>query len=54
MDCAVELARHFRVMLSPRFDVDTAVAHLVKRPPYARNTADMVECLRLLAAARAR
>jgi len=52
MDCAVELAQYFRGMLSQRLDVDAAVAHLIKRPPYARNTADVVECLRMLAAVR--
>jgi len=53
MDCAVELAQHFRPLLSRRLDVDTAVSHLIERPPYARNTADVVECLRMLAAVRA-
>jgi FkbM family methyltransferase len=52
MDCAVELARYFRRMLLQRLDVEAGVAHLIKRPPYARNTADMVECLRMLAAVR--
>jgi len=52
MDCAVELAQYFRPMLAQRFDVEAAVAHLIKRPPYARNTADVVACLRMLAAVR--
>jgi FkbM family methyltransferase len=48
MDCAVALADHFRPLLSPRLDVDTAIARLVHRPPYARNTADVRECLRMI------
>jgi hypothetical protein len=48
MDCAVELAEHFRPLLSHRLDVDTAIARLVHRPPYTRNTADVTECLRMI------
>jgi FkbM family methyltransferase len=48
MDCAVELAEHFRSLLSHRLDVDTAVEKLMRRPPYARNTADVTECLRMI------
>jgi hypothetical protein len=48
MDCAVELAEHFRPLLSRRLDVDTAVEKLMRRPPYARNTADVTECLRMI------
>jgi FkbM family methyltransferase len=48
MDCAVELAEHFRPLLSPRFDVDTAIARLMYRPSNARNTADVVECLLMI------
>jgi hypothetical protein len=48
MDCAVELAEHFRPLLSRRLDADTAVEKLLRRPPYARNTADVTECLRMI------
>jgi hypothetical protein len=48
MDCAVELAEHFRPLLSHRLDVDTATAKLMHRPPYARNTMDVQECLRMI------
>src|SRR5262249_53788481 len=48
MDCAVELAEHFRPLLSPRFDVDTAIEKLMYRPLYVRNTDDVVECLQMI------
>src|SRR5258708_6502532 len=48
MDCAVELSEHFRPLLSHRLDVDTAVEKLMRRPPYARNTVDVTECLRMI------
>ena len=52
MDCAVEIADHFRTQLAERLDVDTAVELLARRPPYARNTADVTECIRMIAALR--
>jgi FkbM family methyltransferase len=52
MDCAVELAEHFGSLLSDRLDVDTAVAKLMYRPPSARNTTDVIECLRMIAELR--
>jgi FkbM family methyltransferase len=48
MDCAVELAEHFRPLLSHRLDLDSAIARLMHRPPNARNTADVRECLRMI------
>jgi FkbM family methyltransferase len=48
MDCAVELAEHFRHLLSPRFDVDAAIARLMYGPANARNTADVRECLLMI------
>src|SRR5262249_10919317 len=48
MDCAVELAEHFRPLLSHRLDVDTAIAKLMHRPCNARNTDDVRECLRMI------
>jgi Methyltransferase FkbM domain len=48
MDCAVELAEHFRTLLSPRFDVDTVIARLMYCPSNARNLADVRECLRMI------
>jgi FkbM family methyltransferase len=53
MDCAVELAEHFRPLLSHRLDVDTAIARLMHRPPNARNTDDVRECLRVIGELRA-
>src|SRR5262249_13603238 len=52
MDCAVEIADHFRAQLAERLDVDTAIELLAQRPPYARNTADVTECIRMIAALR--
>ena len=52
MDCAVEIADYFRTQLAERLDVDTAVELLARRPPYARNTADVTECIRMIAALR--
>ena len=52
MDCAAELAEHFRPLLSHRLDVETAIAQLMRRPPYARNTEDVRECLRMIAELR--
>jgi FkbM family methyltransferase len=52
MDCAVDLADHFRVLLQERLDVDEAIALLTRRPPHARNTADVIECLRMVQALR--
>jgi FkbM family methyltransferase len=53
MDCAAELAEHFRPLLSHHLDVDTAVEKLMHRPPYARNTMDVRECLRMIGELRA-
>jgi FkbM family methyltransferase len=53
MDCAVELAEYFRPLLSHRLDPDTAVEKLLRRPPNARNTADVTECLRMIGGLRA-
>ena len=52
MDCAVHLAEHFRAKLASRFDVDEAVRLLVRRPPHARNMADVIATLRVVAALR--
>jgi FkbM family methyltransferase len=52
MDCAVELAEHFGPLLSHRLDVDTAIAKLMHRPPDARNTDDVTECLRMISELR--
>jgi FkbM family methyltransferase len=54
MDCAVDLAEHFRATLSPRFDVDEAIAHLIVPPPNPRNTADVTECIHMIGALRTR
>jgi FkbM family methyltransferase len=52
MDCAVETADYFRAQLAERLDVDTAIELLTRRPPYARNTADVTECLRMIGTLR--
>jgi FkbM family methyltransferase len=52
MDCAVEIADYFRTQLAERLDVDTAIELLARRPPYARNTADVTDAIRMIAALR--
>jgi hypothetical protein len=52
MDCAVEIAEHFRAQLAERLDVDTAIELLARRPPYARNTADVTDAIRMIAVLR--
>jgi FkbM family methyltransferase len=54
MDCGVQLAERFRESLAARMDVDKAIDLLVERPPHARNTADVVACLRMIAELRTR
>jgi FkbM family methyltransferase len=54
MDCAVDLAEHFRATLSPRFDVDEAIAHLISPPANPRTTVDVTECVRMIGALRTR
>ena len=53
MDCAVHLAKHFRAKLASRLDVDDeAIRLLARRPPHARNVADVIATLRVVAALR--
>ena len=52
MDCAVDIADHFRAQLAERLDVATAIELLARRPPYPRNTADVTQCIRMIAALR--
>jgi FkbM family methyltransferase len=52
MDCAVEIADYFRTQLAERLNVDTAIELLAQRPPYARNTADVTEAIRMIAELR--
>jgi septal ring factor EnvC (AmiA/AmiB activator) len=42
MDCAVDIAHHFRDRLASRLDVDHAIELLTERPPHARYTRDIV------------
>jgi hypothetical protein len=42
MDCAVDIAHHFRERLASRLDVDHAIKLLSERPPHARYTRDIV------------
>jgi FkbM family methyltransferase len=44
MDCAVDIAHHFRERLASRLDVDHAIKLLTERPPHARYTRDIVNC----------
>src|SRR5262249_31387354 len=54
MDCAYEVASYFRDQLQTRMDVDQALQLLLTRAPHARNTADVVNCLAMIAELRAR
>jgi len=48
MDCAVDLAQHYATMLAERIDVEEAIERLIYRPTAVRNTADVVECMRMI------
>jgi len=52
MDCAYDLVVHFRDRLQSRFKVEEALELLLIPPPHARNTADVVQCLTMLAELR--
>jgi FkbM family methyltransferase len=52
MDCAFDIAVRFRRQLQDRFDVDKAMQLLLLRAPHARNTADVVNCLSMIAKLR--
>ena len=52
MDCAVEIAEHFRPVLAERLDVDLAIRHLLRRPPQTRNTAEVTSALAMIWAVR--
>src|SRR5262249_17449167 len=54
MDCAVDIAHHFRERLTPRLDVDHAIMLLSQRPPHARETRDITNCQDVIAALRKR
>jgi hypothetical protein len=54
MDCAVDIAAHFRDRLAQRLDVDHAIMLLTRRPPHARYTADIVNCQSMIAVLRER
>jgi len=49
MDCAYEIATQFRPLLETRLDVEKAMRVLLTRAPHARNTADVVNCLTMIA-----
>ena len=53
MDCAFDIVIHFRDTLQQRFDVNSAAELLLSRAPHARNTADVVNCLGMIAKLRA-
>jgi FkbM family methyltransferase len=48
MDCAVDLAQHYAMTLAERIDVEEAIERLIYRPTAVRNTADVVECMRMV------
>jgi FkbM family methyltransferase len=52
MDCAAELASHFRERLGDRLDVDRAIDLLLGPPPHARNLPEIVDCLATIAQLR--
>jgi FkbM family methyltransferase len=52
MDCAYDVGVHFRDRLTHRIDVNQALELLLKRAPHARNTADVVNCLAMIAELR--
>jgi FkbM family methyltransferase len=52
MDCAFDIAVHFRERLQPRLDVRKATELLLEPAPHARNTVDMVNCLKMVAQLR--
>ena len=52
MDCAVDIAEHFRPVLAERLDVDLAIKHLVRRPPQTRNIAELANAMGIIAALR--
>jgi FkbM family methyltransferase len=52
MDCAVDIAEHFRPVLAKRLDVDLAIRHLLHRPPHTRNTAEITSAMAMIAELR--
>jgi hypothetical protein len=52
MDCAVDIAEHFRPILAKRLDVDRAIKLLLHRPPYTRNTAEITSAMAMIAELR--
>jgi FkbM family methyltransferase len=52
MDTAFDIAVHFRGALQERFDVDEGMRLLLIPPPHARNTADVINCLKMIAELR--
>ena len=48
MDCAYDLAVEFRDELGSRLDVDKVAELLLMKPPHARNTVDVTNCLRMI------
>jgi FkbM family methyltransferase len=53
MDCAFDIAVHFRERLQQRLDVDKAMELLLLRPPHARFTKDVANCLAVVETLRA-
>jgi vacuolar-type H+-ATPase subunit I/STV1 len=54
MDCAVDLAQHYRTQLLERIDVDEAIDRLIYRPAHARYTVDVADALRMISTLRVR
>ena len=54
IDCAVDIAHHFRERLASRLDVDQAIKLLTERPQHARYTRDIVNCQDMITVLRKR
>src|SRR5262249_17390760 len=48
MDCAVDIAEHFRPVLAPRLDVDVAIKLLLRRPPQTRYNPEIANALGMI------
>jgi len=48
MDCAVDIAEHFRPVLAPRLDVDLAIRLLLRRPPQTRYIPEVANAMAMI------
>ena len=54
MDCAVDIAEHFRPVLATRLDVGLAIKLLLRRPPQTRYIPEMANAMDMISALRQR